>query len=140
MSDARVRSVSTWLPLLRESLNRSGSVRWPLHGHSMTPTLPAGCEIEIAPLPSEVHLGDLVVFCSEEALVAHRLVHRSQGYWITQGDGLWIPDVPIESDQVLGVVTAAYVDGDRCWPGALTRFWSALWVARYHIFRALRAG
>ncbi len=131
-------SVSTWLPLLREALAQEGRFLWPLRGISMAPTLPPGCQIEIVPLPSRVHLGDLVVFVAGDTLVAQRLVHRSGGYWITQGDGQVLPDRPLDPDQVVGVVTAAYRDSHRCWPGRLPRLQALLWVARYYLLRALR--
>lgn len=139
-ADAPARLASTWLPLLRESLARRGRLRWPLRGNSMAPTLPPECEIEIVPLLPRVRLGDLIVFVADDTLVAHRLVHRSRGCWITQGDGRAIPDRPVDPSQVLGVVAAAYLDGRRCWPGTLSRFWAMLWVARYHLLRALQVG
>jgi hypothetical protein len=132
------RSTGQWLPLLRKSLARKGNVRWQLSGDSMAPTLPLACEIEIAPLPSVVPLGSLVVFVSGDSLVAHRLVRSERDRWITQGDGRRGPDNAILVTQVLGLVVAAYDNGDRCWPSPGSRIAGWLWVARHHMLRPVR--
>ena len=87
----------------------------------MRPTLPAECDIEIVPLPSQTPLGALIVFVIDDTLIAHRLVRRSGGRWIAQGDGRLGPDRPLESSQVLGLVSAAYQNGRRCWPTGASR-------------------
>lgn|GEM_PF-890518 len=131
-------SLNTWLPLLREALARDGSFRFPLHGTSMRPTLPARCTIEIAPLPPCIRLGDLIVFANGDTLIAHRLVRRQGERWIAQGDGRRSPDRPLAMDQVLGIVTAAYMDGRCCWPTSYSRLLAAFWVARHHFLRPVR--
>jgi hypothetical protein len=128
-----------WVPLLREALTREGRFRWRLHGTSMVPTLPPECEIEIVPLPRAVPLGSLVVFADGDALVAHRLVCRTGEHWITQGDSRLAPDRPLEPEQILGVVVAAYRDGRRCWPGPFSPLLVPFWVARCHLLRGARA-
>jgi hypothetical protein len=129
---------STWLPLLREALEREGVFRFPLRGASMRPTLPVECDIEIVPLPSQMPLGALIVFVIDDTLIAHRLVRRSGGLWIAQGDGRLGPDRPLEPSQILGLVTAAYQDGRRCWPTTASRLLTAFWVARYWALRPAR--
>lgn len=119
-----------WLPLLRESLAREGRFRWPLHGLSMTPTLPPGCTIEIVPPPDPIPLGALVVFADHAALVVHRLVHRRDLYLVTQGDNRRETDRRLLPGQVLGVVTAAYHDERRVWPGPLEPLRRAWWINR----------
>jgi hypothetical protein len=128
-----------WLRLMRAALARGECFRCRLSGNSMSPTLPESCQVEIASLPVQVRLGDLVVFLSRDQLVAHRLVDRRHGRWITQGDGRRAPDRPLDPSQALGTVAAAYDEaGRRCWPGVLPRFQAFLWVARYHAFRVAR--
>lgn len=133
-----IHTATFWLPLLREALAHEGRFRFPLRGASMRPTLPVACEIEIAPQPSCVPLGSLVVFANGDALVAHRLVRRKGDVWITQGDGRLAPDRPLAQAQVLGVVTAAHRDGRRIWPGAAEGVVRWFWLARYHLLRPLR--
>jgi hypothetical protein len=134
-----VPSAVTWLPLLREALEREGLFRLPLRGASMRPTLPVECEIEIRPLPAKAPLGALIVFVIGDTLIAHRLVRRSGGRWIVQGDGRLGPDRPLTPEQVLGVVAAAYADGRRCWPTTSSRLLAAFWIARYWALRPARA-
>ncbi|MGC8781802.1 MAG: S24/S26 family peptidase [Anaerolineae bacterium] len=124
--------------LVRATLKARGRLRWPLRGTSMAPTLPADCEVEVAPLIGRPRLGALVVFCAEDVLVAHRLVQRRAGRWITQGDGSPAPDPPLAPEQVLGVVTAAYRDGACCWPRRAERWRAWLWVGRSHLLRVGR--
>jgi|WetSurMetagenome_2_1015567.scaffolds.fasta_scaffold117835_2 hypothetical protein len=130
---------ATWLPLLREALEREGVFRFPLRGASMRPTLPVECDIEIVPLPSQTPLGALIVFVIDDTLIAHRLVRRSGGRWIAQGDGRLGPDHPLEPSQILGLVAAAHCDGRRCWPTTTSRLLTAFWVARHWALRPVRA-
>ena len=132
--------VSTSVLLLRESLKRGHRARCILRGDSMAPTLPPDCEIEVAPLPGRVHLGELLVFAAAgDAVIAHRLVRRAGARWITQGDGRLGPDPPLDPDQALGVVVAAYtLDGRRCWPGRFPRALAWLWIAHAAVLRPLR--
>ena len=74
----------------------------------MRPTLPVECDIEIVPLPAQTPLGALIVFVIDDTLIAHRLVRRSGGRWIAQGDGRLGPDRPLEPSQILGLVSAAH--------------------------------
>jgi hypothetical protein len=134
------KPAQVWLPLLREMLASKGSFRWPLHGTSMLPTLPAACEIEIEPLPADVRTGDLIVFVSGDALVAHRLVRRTGGHWITQGDGRLVADSPLDPALALGRVSGAFHRGERCWPRKLTWLAGPFWVARYYLLRPARFG
>ncbi len=132
-------SAEAWLPLLREVLAREGRFRWRLRGVSMRPTLPADCEIEIVPLGEAVRLGERIVYGAGDSLIAHRLVRRAGGRWITQGDGRLGPDAAQDPAQALGIVVAAYRDGERCWPGPGQRLLAAFWVARHWMLRPVRA-
>ena len=104
----------------------------------MTPTLPPACEIEVIPLPAQTPLGALVVFVAGERLIAHRLVQRAGERWVTQGDGALAADAPLAPAQLLGIVAAAYRDGQRCWPGRAERGLAWAWIVRYHALRPLR--
>lgn len=126
----------TWLPLLREALERDGQFRLPLHGTSMRPTLPVACDIVIVPLPTRPQLGSLIVFAQQDALVAHRLVRRAPDRWVAQGDGRLGPDPALRPEQVLGLVAAAHADGCQIWPGRLERAAASFWVARHYALAA----
>lgn len=122
--------LSQWLPLLRESLAETGRFRWRLAGASMLPTLPAQCEIEIAPPPAHIPLGALLVFASGSALVAHRLVHRSDPFLVAQGDNRRAPDPWLRPGQVLGIVVAAYQGERALWPTPLEPLLRWRWIGR----------
>ena len=97
----------------------------------MLPTLPPDCEITIVPLPDKLPLGSLIVFAgSNSALVAHRLVRRTDHYLIAQGDARLRPDPWLDPAQVLGLVSAATVDGRRVWPSQIEALLKWFWVGR----------
>ncbi len=137
-ASARRLAVGRWFPFLKEVLAQQGSFRWKLEGRSMEPTLPAGCELDIVPLPPRVRPGALVVFVAEDTLVVHRLVGQARARWITQGDGRRSPDSAFDPAQALGVVRAARVGSRQCWPPRLAALGAARWLARYHLLRAWR--
>ena len=131
MDQQRLPNLATWLPLLRESLARQGRFRWPLRGASMLPTLPSNCEITIIPLPDKLPLGSLIVFAGRDsALVAHRLVHRTDLHFVAQGDARQQPDPWLDPAHVLGLVSAATVDGRRVWPSRIEAPLKWFWVGR----------
>lgn len=105
----------------------------------MCPTLPLACEVEIVPLPAQVSLGSLIVFASGDTLIAHRLVRRSGGFWIAQGDSRLGPDRPLDAEQVLGQVTAARLGSRNIWPSRAEPLLRLFWVLRYHTLRPIRA-
>lgn len=127
-----------WLPLLQEALIRHRRFTLPLRGNSMLPTLPEACEIDVVSLRVEPRRGQLLVFAAGDALVAHRFVRRRAGFLIAQGDNRRGPDSPLRPGQVLGVVSAAYVDGRQVWPSRGERLAAWFWLARYHALRAAR--
>jgi hypothetical protein len=128
-----------WLLLLRGALARGERFRWRLQGTSMSPTLPPGCLIEIAALPSQPKLGNVVVFSSGGQLVAHRFVQRYGKQWVMQGDGRLGPDRPLDASHGLGIVVAAFnADGRPFWPGRFPRVEARWWITRYHVLHRIR--
>ena len=131
-------SVQTWLPLLEEALQREGFFRWHLRGASMWPTLLPESEILIKPKPKQLRLGAIIVFAQGDALIAHRLVHHRDSGWVTQGDASKLPDAPLQPEQILGVVVAAYQQGHCYWPSRSSPIKAWRWIIRYHIQRLKR--
>jgi len=90
---------------LSDLLLKSGKVRLRITSRSMVPTLRAGDEIAVEPVPFEaLRTGDVILFELMGQLICHRLVEVSNGRLLTRGDaassgGLWIG-----RDQVLGKV------------------------------------
>ncbi len=128
---------SAWLPLLQEALEKQGRFVLPLRGTSMRPTLPAACDIEIAPLQGAPKIGQLIVFVVGDALVAHRLVRRAGIFWIAQGDNRLGPDRALKVDQMLGRVVAARVAERQVWPGRFESIVARFWLLRYQALRGL---
>ena len=80
----------------------------PCRGSSMRGTLAEGDGLRIAARSYDaLRRGDVVAFRGAGRLIAHRIVGRRDGFWITQGDGNWRPDSALLSpDRFVGMVTA----------------------------------
>lgn len=136
----RTASIETWLPLLRETVEREGVWKWRVAGTSMVPTLPPDSEIHIYPLSPSVSLGDIVVFVDANTndLVVHRIVRRHKNGWITQGDNRLVPDRQVPSSHILGVVRYATYQGDAYYPPRYLKIIAISWLSRYHCLRFWR--
>ncbi len=83
------------------------SLRIPVQGTSMCPTLQPGdiCQVQVMPAP--FGSGDIIVFWAGKGLVVHRVLLRVKEQVVTRGDNqTWI-DRPIPLSRVLGVVVTA---------------------------------
>ncbi len=130
ISSEALPNLRQWLPLLSESLAQQGRFRWQLRGGSMLPTLPPGCEIEIAPPPASLSPGALLVFAGSASLVVHRLVHRTPFFLVAQGDNRREPDPRLRPGQVLGIVVAAYQGDRQLWPRPWEPILKWWWIGR----------
>lgn len=65
-----------WTPLVVDLLRRGCAVRFRAPGRSMEPTIPDGAEILVEPAPPDapVQIGDVVLACVGERLIAHRVI------------------------------------------------------------------
>jgi signal peptidase I len=103
----------------QELLRQGDAVLAPTQGGSMEPLIPAGALIEVEPRGIEaLRRGDVIVYRSGEALVAHRLVGKTGAgadlRFITKGDAAsWRLREEVAPGQVLGRVCAV------SWPRGL---------------------
>ncbi len=88
---------------LMQLLKEGQRVAVPAHGMSMYPLLRPGDTLLVEPRPPLI--GDIGVFYHNGLLVAHRLLHQKGNIYYFKGDGLIMPDAPVESGKVLGTVT-----------------------------------
>ncbi|MBC5799833.1 MAG: nucleotidyltransferase family protein [Candidatus Eremiobacteraeota bacterium] len=70
------------------AVERLGRARVELRGASMLPTLRPGMVAEVQRLDSPPRIGEILVFRGADGLVAHRLIARRRGRFITCGDAL----------------------------------------------------
>jgi hypothetical protein len=101
------------------SLFRSGAlgaVISEVSGMSMGSAIPHGARIRIAPSTVPCRRGTVVAFVAAGRTVVHRI--RWQRRWgrgrhfvITQGDGMLLPDMPVERMAILGPVLAVNTSG-----------------------------
>ena len=95
--------------LVREGLHERGRLRLRLQGDSMWPTIPAGSLVEVENVaPSDVRLGDVVLWQQGGKLIAHRVVQRTHDgsycLLVTKGDNCSVSDHLLSLDAVLGRV------------------------------------
>jgi hypothetical protein len=83
------------------------SVDMPIVGHSMRACLPDATVVQVALCAGVACAkGDIVVFRQNARIVAHRVVHRAAGYFVTRGDSRLAPDPPVPFDKILGRITS----------------------------------
>jgi len=101
------------------SLFRSGAlgeVTSEVSGMSMGSVIPHGAHIRIVPRADPCRRGTVIAFVAGGGTVVHRIRWqrrrgRGRHFLITQGDGMLLPDMPVERAAVLGAVTAVHSDG-----------------------------
>jgi len=91
--------------LAREIVRSFGEVRLRVTGSSMLPAIRANDELVVHRCRfDEAVPGEIVLFTRHHRLFAHRVVARTGGTLVTQGDGIADPDPPICASQLLGKV------------------------------------
>jgi len=98
--------------LAGEVLRSFGSLCFPAIGRSMVPSFwPQDTLVVHSVVPNQVQIGDVVVVGRRGSLCAHRVIgverDAQNPRWITQGDALPEPDLPVFENELLGRV--AYV-------------------------------
>jgi hypothetical protein len=89
-----------------------------LRGMSMRPAIPDGARIRIRSDPEEIwHLGQVIAFLAGSRVMAHRIVYEgrranARHFVMTQGDGNWLCDPPVNRSTILGEVEAFSTGGE----------------------------
>jgi hypothetical protein len=95
------------------------------HGWSMWPTLRPGDEALFAPLAAPPAPGDVLLYATDAALVAHRLVGSlPDGRLVLRGDAMGRADPPVEPAAVLGRLVAVRRGGRSRPPSRLWRLFA----------------
>lgn len=72
-------------------------------GTSMLPTIAPGQQV-VVECGRDPAVGDVVVFRRDDRVMVHRLAARAGNWLLTWGDANWLPDEPVDSGDVVGVV------------------------------------
>jgi hypothetical protein len=72
-------------------------------GTSMLPTIAPGQQ-GVVECGCDPIVGDVVVFRRDDRVMVHRLAARSGTWLLTWGDANWLPDEPVDSADLIGVV------------------------------------
>lgn len=101
------------LTLLNSMLAQGIAVRIRVVGRSMEPMIRSNDHVVIEPITGPIRIGQIVLFRHPQSAVAciHRVVWRERGCWRTKGDALKSLDPPVDSEQILGRVTAIEREG-----------------------------
>ena len=123
---ARLRAVTGKTHVVIESQVR---------GASMGTAIPDGAHIRIRAGPAEgSHSGKVIAFLTRSRVMVHRVVYEgrrgaARRFVITQGDGNWLCDPPVERSCIVGEVQSLAHEGE----------WRPIGAARMHVFRRLVA-
>lgn len=97
--------------LAREALRRGLNVRTGATGVSMIPYIWPGSMVTIRPLAESEEPGEGAIVVIDrgrgENFIMHRLTGRRGGAFITRGDSVPRPDLPVDRRDVIGVLTHA---------------------------------
>ena len=132
LSPVSLTSIHLFAELCEELLGRGKRVQFRAPGRSMYPTIRENEVIIVEPTaPSEVKVGDIVLYRVKNGVVAHRVIrmetHDAQPprsssemsdptllsplSFILRGDALRIEDQPVEEGRILGKVVAVLRKG-----------------------------
>jgi hypothetical protein len=106
-----------------------------VQGASMGTAIPNGAHIQIRAGEAEgVHTGKVIAFLTRSRVMVHRVVYEgrrgaARNFVLTQGDGNWLCDPPVERSSIVGEVQSLAC-GDE---------WHPIGAARMHLFRRLVA-
>jgi hypothetical protein len=106
-----------------------------LRGSSMGAAIPDGARIRIRTGREDLwHLGTVIAFLAGSRVMAHRIVYEGQRglarqFVLTQGDGNWLCDPPVNRSTIVGEVEA-FLAGDE---------WRAVGAPRTRFHRRLVA-
>ena len=106
-----------------------------VRGASMGTAIPNGAHIQIRAGEAEgVQTGKVIAFLTRSRVMVHRVVYEGQRgaarhFVLTQGDGNWLCDPPVERSCIVGEVQSLACGDD----------WRPIGAARMHVFRRLVA-
>jgi signal peptidase I len=112
ITPSSVSSNHLLLDLSTELLGRGKCVRFRAPGRSMYPTIRENEAITVEPVaPQDVKVGDIILYRSEQSVVAHRVMRIETGKgdtlrFILREDTLGTLDAPVEAEEVLGKVVS----------------------------------
>ena len=116
--------------LLETVQDHGADFRFTARGGSMRPTIRDGDTVTVSPLAGiPPMVGEVAAFKHPHSgrLFVHRVIERTEDGVETRGDNLNIPDPPVPSRSVLGVVSGVERNGrSRSWPKRGSDRWSRL--------------
>lgn len=112
--DAERRRRAACCELVLDVARSSGEVRLRVTGASMLPALWPGDLVTVQRrVPSELAVGQVVVYRRDEKLIVHRITRTSGDHLITQGDSRPFDDLPVQASEIVGQVAGILRNG-RC--------------------------
>jgi signal peptidase I len=106
----------TLLPGLSKQFSEA-SFESSIRGCSMEPAIPGLAQVKVRMLHGDdAQLGDVVYFKSQEGFMIHRVASKvkkgfASNLLITIGDNCLLPDSPVITSQIVGVVFAVKING-----------------------------
>lgn len=90
-----------------ERVGNTALTGWvPIAGDSMWPSLKPGDRAQFQTVSAEIQLGDVVVTCTGQRLISHRIIRIEGDLVVTAGDNCRLPDPACNAKQILGKLGA----------------------------------
>jgi signal peptidase I len=100
-------------------------IRFLVTSNSMQPILSIGDTIIVEIINGkQAHIGDILLFKRSNDFLAHRVISKTVGGWITKGDNNTLPDPPTNINEIVGRVK--FVLGTQQTINLYTRKWQVL--------------
>ena len=151
----KIDSAKIYPELIADLLMNGHKVKFRAPGYSMYPTILHEDVITVEPVDSSaVRVGDIVLYQSENSLIAHRVVKKeiqkeisndaqssvlsAQSYYILRGDARPACDDPVAAEHILGKVVLIKTNGRNINPYSLKaklHFNVRRWVFRLKRFQ-----
>lgn len=123
-----------FLELSNEILSKGICLRFQARGGSMSPFIRDGDILKVKPVEiSEIKLGDVIFYRTENRIVAHRVIKKVSGkdkaFLVTKGDSSPNSDEPLHAENLLGKVVTLERNGlSLRLDGRLRRLTNLLWA------------
>jgi signal peptidase I len=117
--------------MISQILGDGHNVRFKAPGNSMRPAILDGDCLEVEPIgPAAIKMGDIILYQSQERIIAHRVMDIGKGEipktppaarithysYILRGDASYSYDEPVYADQILGKIVSVERNGRRINP------------------------
>ncbi|MBR5246889.1 MAG: S24/S26 family peptidase [Clostridia bacterium] len=99
-------------PIIKEQLDKGGTVKIPITGTSMLPLLVQGRDFVVLKSCEKAEINDIIFYRRDNGqFVLHRIIGIDENGYILCGDNQWVKEHGIKDKNIIGVVTEIHRNG-----------------------------